>query len=498
MTEKKEDQNKLVEERRNKLLSLREEGFNYPISIEIDATVKDLFETYGESTREEVSDANKTVKIAGRMMAKRIMGKSSFSKVVDSSGSIQLFLNSKNLDEKTYNNFKTYDVGDIIWVEGILFRTKTDELTVNVGKIEVLSKSLRPLPEKYHGLTDTETRYRKRYLDLIMSDDSKAVFQKRSKIVTTIRAFLDQKDILEVETPMMHPIAGGAIAKPFITHHNTLDRDFFLRIAPELYLKRLVVGGLHRVYEINRSFRNEGISTKHNPEFTMLELYLAYASHEEIMTLVEDMIIDIAITLNGSTTIQYQDREYDLSGPYKRMTLEASVIQYNPKMDPKKIRDRETLLKTCKELKIKTNDDASTGKLLFEIFEKTVEDNLIEPTFITGYPRDVSPLSRTNDNDPWLVDRFEFFIAGSELANGFQELNDPDDQSDRFKAQVKERNDGDDEAMVFDQDYIEALEYGMPPTSGLGVGIDRLVMLFTESPSIRDVLLFPHMREKLE
>ena len=496
MTEKKEDQNKLVEERRNKLLSLREEGFNYPISIEIDATVKDLFETYGESTREEVSDANKTVKIAGRMMAKRIMGKSSFSKVVDSSGSIQLFLNSKNLNEKTYNNFKTYDVGDIIWVEGILFRTKTDELTVNVGKIEVLSKSLRPLPEKYHGLTDTETRYRKRYLDLIMSDDSKAVFQKRSKIVTTIRAFLDQKDILEVETPMMHPIAGGAIAKPFITHHNTLDRDFFLRIAPELYLKRLVVGGLHRVYEINRSFRNEGISTKHNPEFTMLELYLAYASYEEIMTLVEDMIIDIAITLNGSTTIQYQDREYDLSGPYKRMTLEESVIQYNPKMDPKKLRDRETLLKTCKELKIKTNDDASTGKLLFEIFEKTVEDNLIEPTFITGYPRDVSPLSRANDNDPWLVDRFEFFIAGSELANGFQELNDPDDQSDRFKAQVKERNDGDDEAMVFDQDYIEALEYGMPPTSGLGVGIDRLVMLFTESPSIRDVLLFPHMRNK--
>ena len=496
MTEKKEDQNKLVEERRNKLLSLREEGFNYPISIEIDATVKDLFETYGESTREEVSDANKTVKIAGRMMAKRIMGKSSFSKVVDSSGSIQLFLNSKNLDEKTYNNFKTYDVGDIIWVEGILFRTKTDELTVNVGKIEVLSKSLRPLPEKYHGLTDTETRYRKRYLDLIMSDDSKAVFQKRSKIVTTIRAFLDQKDILEVETPMMHPIAGGAIAKPFITHHNTLDRDFFLRIAPELYLKRLVVGGLHRVYEINRSFRNEGISTKHNPEFTMLELYLAYASYEEIMTLVEDMIIDIAIALNGSTTIQYQDREYDLSGPYQRMTLEESVIQYNPKMDPKKLRDRETLLKTCKELRIKTNDDASTGKLLFEIFEKTVEDNLIEPTFITGYPRDVSPLSRANDNDPWLVDRFEFFIAGSELANGFQELNDPDDQSDRFKAQVKERNDGDDEAMVFDQDYIEALEYGMPPTSGLGVGIDRLVMLFTESPSIRDVLLFPHMRNK--
>tara|TARA_B100000809_G_scaffold52403_1_gene47736 strand:- start:1096 stop:2088 length:993 start_codon:yes stop_codon:yes gene_type:complete len=329
-----------------------------------------------------------------------------------------------------------------------------------------------------------------------MSDESRAVFENRSKIITTIRSYLNKQDILEVETPMMHPIAGGAIARPFVTHHNTLDRDFYLRIAPELYLKRLVVGGMDRVYEINRSFRNEGVSTQHNPEFTMLELYLAYASYEDIMKLVEEMVIEIAEDLNGSTMIKYQDQEYDLSGPYQRMTLEESVIQFNPDMDANKLRDQDYLLNICKKLKIKADKNTTAGKLLFGIFEKTVEDHLIEPTFITAYPKDVSPLSRANDEDSWLVDRFEFFIAGTELANGFQELNDPDDQSDRFKAQVKERDSGDDEAMVYDEDYIEALEYGMPPTSGLGVGIDRLVMLFTNSPSIRDVLFFPHMRDK--
>jgi lysyl-tRNA synthetase class 2 len=331
-----------------------------------------------------------------------------------------------------------------------------------------------------------------------MSDESRAVFENRSKIVTTIRSYLNQQDILEVETPMMHPIAGGAIARPFVTHHNTLDRDFYLRIAPELYLKRLVVGGMERVYEINRSFRNEGVSTQHNPEFTMLELYLAYASYEDIMKLVEEMVAEIAKALTGTTNIQYQDQEYDLSGPYQRMTLEESVIKFNSDMDANKLRDQDYLLNICKKLKIKADNNTSPGKLLFEIFEKTVEDNLIEPTFITAYPKDVSPLSRANDDDPWIVDRFEFFIAGTELANGFQELNDPDDQSARFKDQVKERDGGDKEAMVYDQDYIEALEYAMPPTSGLGVGIDRLVMLFTDTSSIRDVLLFPHMREKLE
>ncbi len=496
MSEKKEDQNKLIKERRSKLSSLRESGFNFPKPIPIDSYCIDLNNKHEESSKEDLEGLNKEVTIAGRMMAKRIMGKSSFSKIKDGTSSIQIFINSKNVSEELYEQFKTYDVGDILWVKGTLFKTKTDELTINVNEIVLLTKSLRPLPEKYHGLTDTETRYRKRYLDLIMSDESRDVFENRSKIITTIRRYLNEQEILEVETPMMQPIPGGAIARPFVTHHNTLDKDFYLRIAPELYLKRLVVGGMHRVYEINRSFRNEGVSTQHNPEFTMLELYLAFASYEEIMTLVEEMVIEVSKDLFGSSTITYQDRDYDLSGPYKRITLEESVIEFNPNMNREKLRDQQYLLEVCKKLKIKNSKDMPAGKLLLEIFEKTVEEHLIEPTFITAYPKDVSPLSRANDDDPWLVDRFEFFIAGRELANGFHELNDPDDQSKRFKDQVKERDGGDDEAMVYDEDYIEALEYGMPPTSGLGVGIDRLTMIFTDKPSIRDVLLFPHMRNK--
>ena len=496
MSEKKEDQNKLIKERRSKLSSLRESGFNFPKPIPIDSYCIDLNNNHEESSKEDLENLNKEVAIAGRMMAKRIMGKSSFSKIKDGTSSIQIFINSKNVSEELYEQFKTYDVGDILWVKGTLFKTKTDELTINANEIELLTKSLRPLPEKYHGLTDTETRYRKRYLDLIMSDESRDVFENRSKIITIIRKYLNEQEILEVETPMMQPIPGGAIARPFVTHHNTLDKDFYLRIAPELYLKRLVVGGMHRVYEINRSFRNEGVSTQHNPEFTMLELYLAFASYEEIMTLVEEMVIEISKDLYGSTTITYQDKEYDLSGPYKRITLEESVMEFNPDMNREKLRDQHYLLGVCKKLKIKNSKDMPAGKLLLEIFEKTVEEHLIEPTFITAYPKDVSPLSRANDEDPWLVDRFEFFIAGRELANGFHELNDPDDQAQRFKDQVKERDSGDDEAMVYDQDYIEALEYGMPPTSGLGVGIDRLTMIFTDKPSIRDVLLFPHMRNK--
>ncbi len=496
MSEKKEDQNKLIKERRSKLSSLRESGFNFPKPIPIDSYCIDLNKNHEESSKEDLENLNKKVAIAGRMMAKRIMGKSSFSKIKDGTSSIQIFINSKNVSEELYEQFKTYDVGDILWVKGTLFKTKTDELTINANEIELLTKSLRPLPEKYHGLTDTETRYRKRYLDLIMSDESRDVFENRSKIITIIRKYLNEQEILEVETPMMQPIPGGAIARPFVTHHNTLDKDFYLRIAPELYLKRLVVGGMHRVYEINRSFRNEGVSTQHNPEFTMLELYLAFASYEEIMTLVEEMVIEISKDLYGSTTITYQDKEYDLSGPYKRITLEESVMEFNPDMNREKLRDQHYLLGVCKKLKIKNSKDMPAGKLLLEIFEKTVEEHLIEPTFITAYPKDVSPLSRANDEDPWLVDRFEFFIAGRELANGFHELNDPDDQSQRFKDQVKERDSGDDEAMVYDEDYIEALEYGMPPTSGLGVGIDRLTMIFTDKPSIRDVLLFPHMRNK--
>ena len=496
MSEKKEDQNKLIKERRSKLSSLRESGFNFPKPIPIDSYCIDLNNKHEESSKEDLESLNKEVTIAGRMMAKRIMGKSSFSKIKDGTSSIQIFINSKNVSEELYEQFKTYDVGDILWVKGTLFKTKTDELTINANEIVLLTKSLRPLPEKYHGLTDTETRYRKRYLDLIMSNESRDVFENRSKIITTIRRYLNEQEILEVETPMMQPIPGGAIARPFVTHHNTLDKDFYLRIAPELYLKRLVVGGMHRVYEINRSFRNEGVSTQHNPEFTMLELYLAFASYEEIMTLVEEMVIEVSKDLYGSTTITYQDKEYDLSGPYKRITLEESVMEFNPDMNREKLRDQQYLLGVCKKLKIKNSKDMPAGKLLLEIFEKTVEEHLIEPTFITAYPKDVSPLSRANDDDPWLVDRFEFFIAGRELANGFHELNDPDDQSQRFKDQVKERDSGDDEAMVYDEDYIEALEYGMPPTSGLGVGIDRLTMIFSDKPSIRDVLLFPHMRNK--
>ena len=496
MSEKKEDQNKLIKERRSKLSSLRESGFNFPKPIPIDSYCIDLNNKHEESSKEDLESLNKEVTIGGRMMAKRIMGKSSFSKIKDGTSSIQIFINSKNVSEELYEQFKTYDVGDILWVKGTLFKTKTDELTINANEIVLLTKSLRPLPEKYHGLTDTETRYRKRYLDLIMSDESRDVFENRSKIITTIRRYLNEQEILEVETPMMQPIPGGAIARPFVTHHNTLDKDFYLRIAPELYLKRLVVGGMHRVYEINRSFRNEGVSTQHNPEFTMLELYLAFASYEEIMTLVEEMVIEVSKDLYGSTTITYQDKEYDLSGPYKRITLEESVMEFNPDMNREKLRDQHYLLGVCKKLKIKNSKDMPAGKLLLEIFEKTVEEHLIEPTFITAYPKDVSPLSRANDDDPWLVDRFEFFLAGRELANGFHELNDPDDQSQRFKDQVKERDSGDDEAMVYDEDYIQALEYGMPPTSGLGVGIDRLTMIFTDKPSIRDVLLFPHMRQK--
>ncbi len=496
MSEKKEDQNKLIKERRSKLSHLRESGFNFPKPIPIDSYCIDLNNNHEESSKEDLENLNKEVAIAGRMMAKRIMGKSSFSKIKDGTSSIQIFLNSKNVSEEIYEEFKTYDVGDILWVKGNLFKTKTDELTINANEIELLTKSIRPLPEKYHGLKDTETRYRKRYLDLIMSDESRAVFENRSKIITTIRRYLNEQEILEVETPMMQPIPGGAIARPFVTHHNTLDKDFYLRIAPELYLKRLVVGGMHRVYEINRSFRNEGVSTQHNPEFTMLELYLAFASYEEIMTLVEEIVIEISKDLFGSSIITYQDREYDLSGPYKRITLEESVMEFNPDMNPEKLRDQQYLLGVCKKLNIKISKDMPAGKLLFEIFEKTVEEHLIEPTFITAYPKDVSPLSRANDDDPWLVDRFEFFLAGRELANGFHELNDPDDQSERFKDQVNARDGGDDEAMAYDEDYIEALEYGMPPTSGLGVGIDRLTMIFTDKPSIRDVLLFPHMRNK--
>ena len=496
MTDNTDDQNKLILERRKKLESLREGGFNYPKGLEIDAYAQDLQEQFASLTGEDLQSRNKEIMVAGRMMAKRVMGKSSFSKIKDGTGEIQIFLSSSKLSPETYDQFKTLDVGDIIWVKGPLFKTKTDELTINVMELELLTKSLRPLPEKYHGLTDTEIRYRQRYLDLIMSQDSQDVFKIRSKIISKMRNYLSDRKILEVETPMMHPIPGGAVARPFITHHNALDRDFYLRIAPELYLKRLVIGGFDRIFEINRCFRNEGVSTQHNPEFTMLELYMAYCSAEDIMDLLEDMIFQIALEIKGSDTVCYQGNDYDVSKPFQRVTLEDSVLAHNPNLDVDLLRDKDYLTKVCADLGIEVKQGQGSGKLLLEIFEKTVEGNLAQPTFITDYPKEVSPLSRGNDDDPWLVDRFEFFVAGRELANGFQELNDPDEQAERFNLQVQQRESGDEEAMVYDEDYIQALEYGLPPTAGLGVGIDRLVMFLTDSPSIRDVLFFPQMREK--
>lgn len=491
-----DEQNKLILERRKKLESLREGGFNFPRGLEIDAYADDLQEEFASLSGEELQSRNKAVRVAGRMMAKRVMGKSSFSKIKDGSGEIQLFLSSSDLSQEIYDQFKTLDVGDIIWAKGQLFKTKTDELTINVAELELLTKSLRPLPEKYHGLTDTEIRYRQRYLDLIMSKDSQNVFRTRSKIVSKMRSYLSDQGILEVETPMMHPIPGGAVARPFVTHHNALDSDLYLRIAPELYLKRLVVGGFDRIFEINRCFRNEGVSTQHNPEFTMLELYMAYCTAEDIMNLTEDMIFQIALEVKGSNVVDYQGKEYDVSKPFQRVTLEDSVLAHNPNLDVKLLRDKDYLTKACADLGIEVRKNYGSGKLLLEIFEKTVEHNLAQPTFITDYPKEVSPLSRANDEDPWLVDRFELFAAGRELANGFQELNDPDEQAERFNLQVQQREEGDDEAMVYDEDYIQALEFGLPPTGGLGVGIDRLVMFLTDSPSIRDVLLFPNMKSK--
>jgi lysyl-tRNA synthetase class 2 len=400
------------------------------------------------------------------------------------------------LPDGRYQAFKRWDLGDIVWATGKLFKTKTGELSVRAADIQLLTKSLRPLPEKYHGLSDKESRYRQRYVDLIVNKESREIFLTRSRVIQFIRSYLDAMDFLEVETPMMQPIPGGAVARPFVTYHNALDRQLYLRIAPELYLKRLVVGGFERVYEINRSFRNEGISTRHNPEFTMLELYTAYADENTLMELLENLLKSLAETLHGSGVVSYQGSEYDLGSPIQRLSVEASVAAFNPDLDAARFRDRDYLREICERMDIPVSDDCGSGKLLIEVFEKTVEGKLEQPTFITGYPAEVSPLARRNSDDPWLTDRFEFFVAGRELANGFAELNDPEDQAERFRAQVERKTSGDEEAMFYDSDYITALEFGMPPTAGLGVGIDRLVMLLTDSASIRDVLLFPHMREQ--
>jgi lysyl-tRNA synthetase class 2 len=410
------------------------------------------------------------------------------------SGRMQTFLQKDALPDGTYDDFKQWDLGDIVGVEGTLFKTKTGELSIKASDIRLLTKSLQPLPEKYHGLTDTETRYRQRYVDLIVSEETRTAFRRRVEIIRYIRNFLSERGFLEVETPMMQPIPGGARAKPFVTHHNALGMDLYLRIAPELYLKRLVVGGFEKVFEINRSFRNEGLSTKHNPEFTMIEFYQAYADYRDLMNLTEDLLRGIAEALFGSPLIQYQGEQYDLGSPFRRLTLLESIVHYNPGIASAALADRETAAGIAQSLGIQVAAADGLGKIQAEIFEKTVEHRLMEPTFITAYPAEVSPLARRNDVDPFITDRFEFFVAGRELANGFSELNDPEDQSARFRLQAENKAAGDEEAMHYDADYIRALEYGLPPTAGEGIGIDRLVMFFTDSPSIRDVILFPQMR----
>jgi len=493
----KRDENKLIAERRRKLDALRENGNAFPNDFRRNATADELQQTFHEHDNDSLAQEQVAVAVAGRMMAKRVMGKAAFIKLQDRSGQIQVRLERDRLPEGIYQDFKKWDVGDIVGARGVLFRTQTGELTVMAQELRLLTKSLRPLPEKFHGLEDQETRYRQRYVDLIMNEDSRRVFQTRTAIVAYIRAFLDAQDYIEVETPMMQVTPGGAIARPFKTHHNALDMPLYLRIAPELNLKRLIVGGLERVYEINRNFRNEGVSTQHNPEFTMLELYRAYADYEDLIDMVEALMHGMADSVLGGSTVNYQGEEYDFGQPFERLTIEEAVLKYSPDIDRGRLRDRDYLAGVCASLGVPVKDNYGPGKLQIEIFEKTGEDKLDKPTFVTQFPTEVSPLSRRNDADPFVADRFEFFIAGREIANGFSELNDPEDQAERFRAQVANREAGDDEAMAFDHDYIRALEYGMPPTAGIGVGIDRLVMLFTDSPSIRDVLLFPHMRPEV-
>ncbi|VAW98928.1 Lysyl-tRNA synthetase (class II) [hydrothermal vent metagenome] len=490
-----EDENKLIAQRREKLAALRENGIAFPNDFRRNVVAGELHAEYGEKSREQLEELNVRVSVAGRMMLQRVMGKASFATVQDMSGKIQLYVQRDELAEGFYNEqFKKWDLGDIIGAEGVLMKTNKGELSVKVDSIKLLTKALRPLPEKFKGLSDQETRYRQRYLDLIMNEDSRNTFQIRSKIITHIREFLTKRNFLEVETPMMQVIPGGAAARPFTTYHNALDMELYLRIAPELYLKRLVVGGFERVFEINRNFRNEGLSTRHNPEFTMIEFYEAYATYHDLMDITEEMLRSIAENVIGQTKINYQGDEYDFGKPFTRMTIKESILNFNADIKSEELENIDSARTIAKRLDIPLKDSYGLGKVQIEIFEKTVEHRLMDPTFITAYPTEVSPLARRNDDDPFVTDRFEFFVGGREIANGFSELNDAEDQAERFKAQVEEKEAGDDEAMFFDQDYVTALEHGMPPTAGEGIGIDRLVMLFTDSPSIRDVLLFPHMR----
>jgi len=493
MTENsKSDDQKLEESeilalRRKKLIELREQKkIAFPNDFQQNAFASDLHSDFDQFNQQTLENNKTRVKIAGRIMTMRLMGKASFINVQDMTGRIQVYVRKDDVSEDVYQDFKKWDY---------IFKTKTGELSIHAESIVLLTKSLRPLPDKFHGLVNQEARYRQRYLDLMVNEQTRKVFKMRSKIINFMRQYLQTKHFLEVETPMMQVLAGGAAARPFKTYHNTLDMDLYLRIAPELYLKRLVVGGFDRVFEINRNFRNEGLSTKHNPEFTMLEFYQAYADFENLMDLTEDLLRCLTVEVTGHYEVDYQNLKLDFSQPFQRYTMLEAIIKHNPGIELDALKQRDTSVEIAESLGIKIKDSDGLGKIQLEIFEKTVEHKLVNPTFITAYPAEVSPLARRNDNDPFITDRFEFFVAGNEIANGFSELNDAEDQAERFHQQALEKAAGDDEAMVFDADYITALEYGMPPTAGEGIGIDRLVMLLTNSASIRDVILFPHMRQ---
>ncbi len=486
----------ILEQRRVKLSALRARGNAYPNDFRRDTLAAELHQGYADVNTEALQTVNRRVTLAGRMMTRRVMGKAAFANLKDMSGQIQLYIKRDALGEDVYNDFKHWDLGDIVGAEGVVFRTNAGELSVHVERLRLLTKSLRPLPEKFHGLTDQEVRYRQRYLDLMTNDETRRVFTLRSQSIEFIRRFLNDRGYLEVETPMMQVIPGGAAARPFVTHHNALDMDLYLRIAPELYLKRLVVGGLERVFEINRNFRNEGLSPRHNPEFTMLEFYAAYADYRDLMTLTEQMLRELCQSVLGHTVIEYQGQALDFGQPFARMTLKESILALNPGVAVRELEDVASARTLAARLAVSLAADLGLGKIQTEIFEKTVESRLLAPTFITEYPAEVSPLARRCDHDPFVTDRFELMVAGREIANGFSELNDPEDQAERFLAQASAKAGGDVEAMHYDADYITALEYGLPPTAGEGIGIDRLVMLLTDSPSIRDVLLFPHLRPR--
>ncbi|MFQ5561018.1 MAG: lysine--tRNA ligase [Nitrospinota bacterium] len=482
--------------RREKLSEIKKAGINpYVTSFKTSSNSQELKEKYGALEREELESLGKTCVIAGRIMTRRGYGKTTFLHIQDSRGKIQLYIRKGDVQDEEYDLVKKMDIGDFIGVDGTVFKTRTGELTVHCESVKLLSKSLKPLPEKWHGLKDIERRYRQRYVDLIVNPDVKRVFETRSRIISSIRAFLDEREYVEVETPMMQAIPGGATAKPFKTHHNALGMDLFLRVAPELYLKRLVVGGFERVYEINRNFRNEGISTMHNPEFTMVEFYTAYVAYEELMTLTEELFSVILKNTGHDKVVEYGDAELDFTSPWKRYTFHEALKEVGG-LKVEKLQNREDVAAECTRLGIAVLREDDKGKLLDKLFSQTVESSLIQPTFITDYPVELSPLAKKKEGSSELVDRFELFIAGREIANAYAELNDPVDQKERFREQAARRDKGDDEAHHMDEDFIQALEYGMPPTAGEGIGIDRLVMLFTNSPSIRDVILFPHMKAK--